>query len=106
MIKVVREVGSFYVLEHPEDLGKHSTGQFPASIWQLDDILAFANEGDFYGALFQCYLGADLSGPTRIMGNLKGLDQWVRHQGPPTFSDDGRYLGPLPAWCGHRHPPL
>ena len=106
-IQVVRQVGSFYLLEHPEDLGKHRTGKlakrnsFPASIWQLDGILAFANDGDFYGALFQCYLGADLSGPTRIIGNLKGLDQWVRHQGPPTFKDDGEYLGPLPAYCGH-----
>ena len=30
----------------------------------------------------------------------------ARHQGPTPIKDTGEYLGPLPAYCSHKHRPL
>ena len=77
--------GSFFLCEHPEDLGVAANSENPASIWQLDvfhELLAESSASTW--ALFQCVFNANTSKPTRMFSNLlKAKDQ--PFQGWPYF---------------------
>ena len=92
-----------FTLEHPEDLGATPRGS-PASIWQLDEVRRLTELGAHAVsfAFWQCFFGPDYPKPTRIVGNIIGLEA-SGHQGWPTFEAGRQYSGPLPAQCGHRH---
>ena len=111
--RLAAEVGSFYLGEHPEDLGAGANGEVPASIWNLPDIQNLPNVST--GALFQCPFGASTSKPTRLISNWvlynpilasEGGPNTVFFPGWPKLDKKFRYVGPLPRACGHRHPPL
>ena len=92
-----------FLLEHPEDLGTTSTGHMPASIWQLPEALAlFKHESVVTFSVYQCQYGAASPKPTRFLSSIRSLFG-MPHVGPPRFDTTGRYLGPLPRYCGHRH---
>ena len=92
-----------FLLEHPEDLGTTSTGHTPASIWQLPEALAlFKHESVVTFSVYQCQYGAASPKPTRFLSSIRSLFG-MPHVGPPRFDTTGRYLGPLPRYCGHRH---
>ena len=92
-----------FLLEHPEDLGTTSTGHTPASIWQLPEALAlFKHESVVTFSVYQCQYGAASPKPTRFLSSIRSLFG-MPHVGPPQFDTTGRYLGPLPRYCGHRH---
>ena len=97
-----------FIMEHPEDLGLAQDGVRPASIWQLDivqDLVPSCNSITF--AFFQCAYGAASAKPTRLISNLAAWTfQVPSYSGFPHFDSGGRYRGPLPPRCGHRHPPL
>ena len=97
-----------FIMEHPEDLGLAQDGVRPASIWQLDivqDLVPSCNSITF--AFFQCAYGAASAKPTRLISNLAAWTLQVpSYSGFPHFDSGGRYRGPLPPRCGHRHPPL
>ena len=96
------EVGAFFLIEHPEDLGTVN-GESPASIWQLDEMrdLQIATNATTW-AIFQCGFGADTSKPTRFLSSIPGIK--ARFSKWPAFDEQGKYVGPLPARCTHaRH---
>ena len=96
------EVGAFFLIEHPEDLGTVN-GEAPASIWQLDEMrdLQIATNATTW-AIFQCGFGADTSKPTRFLSSIPGIK--ARFSKWPAFDEQGKYVGPLPARCTHtRH---
>ncbi len=91
---------SFYLVEHPEDLGRTSTGGDPASIWGLDKILSLAKDSSAQSySLFQCHFQAPSSKPTRLLTNLKMEDKRL-FPGWPKFGPGNFYKGPLPPRCG------
>ena len=96
------EVGAFFLIEHPEDLGSVN-GEAPASIWQLDEMrdLQIATNATTW-AIFQCKYGADTSKPTRFLSSIPGIQ--TMYSKWPAFDQQGKYVGPLPARCTHtRH---
>ena len=96
------EVGAFFLIEHPEDLGTVN-GEAPASIWQLDEMrdLQIVTNATTW-AIFQCGYGADTSKPTRFLSSIPGIK--ARFTKWPAFDEQGKYVGPLPARCTHtRH---
>ncbi|CAL1141183.1 unnamed protein product [Cladocopium goreaui] len=97
---IASAAGTFFLIEHPEDLGSVN-GEYPASIWQLEDMrdLQIATEATTW-AIFQCAFGADTSKPTRFLSTIPGIKS--RYAKWPSFDQDGRYLGPLPARCTHK----
>jgi hypothetical protein len=101
--------GADFVIEHPEDLGRLADLHTPASIWRLPEITKLAADTMAQTtALFQCTLsGAEdcdavASKPTRLLGTPTSLGT-ANYSGWPEFAPTGRYLGPLPKHCGHRH---
>ena len=101
------EVGAFFLVEFPEDLGVTDTG-VPASIWQMrrfSDHLARRGMRTF--ALFQCEFGASSQKPTRFLSDLEHFEGNI-YFGIPTFDRSWRYQGPLPRTCPHagQHEPL
>jgi hypothetical protein len=105
-------VGSGFLFEHPEDLGKTQDGQSPASIFNLPDFFKLMSLTRALTIAFhQCPWGAESSKPTRMVLTLDAEDprcQNKLYQGLPKFSKAGVYLGPLPRHCIHRasHKPL
>ena len=96
-------VGSFYLLAHPEDLGTTMNGGDPTSIWSLEEMFQLQRETNATTmSFFQCEFGLDAQKPTRLMGTLPLLAKRA-HCSWPRFSKVGKYLGPLPPGCGHRH---
>ena len=94
--------GGWFLLEHPEDLGKVHD-EVPGTIWQWDEVHnLFAWCGGFTCAVHQCKFGAPTSKPTRLMTNFV-LNDLRCHPGFPQFDSSFRYLGPLPKSCGHVH---
>ena len=89
--------------EHPEDLGRMFSGT-PASVWQLPETRALFPDGDGISvAGHQCqYAGIDRKKPTRLLGNIPGLEQFG-YVGWPRFDSQDYYCGPLPKSCGHDH---
>ena len=93
------QANKFWLLEHPEDLGKTKSGETPGSIWQLPELRALVDVSGSTWAVHQCVYGAETSRPTRLASNLPAcLD--------PFFNEVGDYAGPL-GCCPHgSHPPL
>lgn len=122
MVEGFREaakVQAAYLGEHPEDLGVAASGELPASIWSLQEIIGLPDVCT--GALFQCPFGAPTSKPTRLISNfqlkqpgqMRDKQQGRQHKGAagqskfyrgwPKLGMNGHYLGPLPRRCGHFH---
>lgn len=114
------KVQAAYLGEHPEDLGVAASGQLPATIWSLPEVMALPQACT--GALFQCPFGAPTSKPTRLISSfrlsqpssqlavkktsfrtLENASQPKFYRGWPKLDGKGRYLGPLPRRCGHFH---
>eukprot|EP00435_Cladocopium_sp_Y103_P068191 s408_g31.t1 len=90
-----------YLFEHPEDLGLTSSGDRPASVWQLEEMRSFVLErGAFTFAIYQCHFGASSPKPTRLLTSLQ-LAATFPFGGFPTFDLEGHYLGPFPSNCTH-----
>ena len=103
------KVGGFFLIEHPEDLGRTCDGEHPASIWQFPEThQLLAKPSVATGALHQCDRTGtgmnvvDYAKPTRLLGNLPALVA-MKFSGMPRFDSQGGYLGPLPRSCGHTH---
>ena len=77
--------GGWFLLEHPEDLGKVHD-EVPGTIWQWDEVPnLFAWCGGFTCAVHQCTFGAPTYKPTRLMTNFV-LNDLRCHPGFPQFS--------------------
>ena len=76
----------------------------PASVWQLEETRSLFPDGDGISvAGHQCQFdGVDRKKPTRLFGNLPGLEAFG-YSGWPRFDSQGYYRGPLPKNCGHDH---
>ena len=102
--------GAKHFLEFPEDLGQTFHGGVPSSLWQWEEIGAFAaKSGSQRLALFQCqWPGAASSKPTGLLSNLEPtLFKALGYSGWPRFDKHWKYLGPLPRGCSHtNHSPL
>ena len=99
--RLQQQQGLYFILEHPEDLGRVSSGERPASIWAFDEILEMCAGGDIAcWGVHQCFFGAATSKPTRLLSNLPAALRFGVSL--PVFDDDGRYLGPLQK-CPHAH---
>ena len=92
-----------FLFEHPEDLGVTTSGERPASVWQLEEMRAFVVNGNACTfAIYQCNFGAESPKPTRLMTSLSQALSFP-FQGFPTFSSQGHYEGPLPSDCTHSY---
>lgn len=91
-----------FILEHPEDLGRTTQNDTPASIWQFEETQELiASASAVTWALFQCKYDAPTSKPTRLASDLvacreETLQEW------PSFDTEGFYTGPLPRLCEHK----
>ncbi|CAE7363322.1 unnamed protein product [Symbiodinium sp. CCMP2592] len=100
-IRLQRQQGLYFILEHPEDLGRVPSGERPASIWSFDEVRQICAGGDVScWALHQCLFGAMSCKPTRLLSNLPGALNFGIQM--PCFNDDGDYVGPL-LRCPHSH---
>ena len=71
LAKEMAEVGGYFLIEHPEDLGLVAE-ESPASIWQLDEMRQLQVEAKATTwAIFQCSFNAGSPKPTRFLSNLK-----------------------------------
>ena len=97
------ELSKPFLFEHPEQLG--AVNDFiPASVWDFDELKhLLLLEGVHTAAFFQCQWGAPSSKPTRFLWYSVPLLGAALHSGAPQLTTEGRYSGPLPASCGHRH---
>ena len=101
MCKVTIQTRSFFLLEHPEDLGAVGE-EIPASIWQLEEIRDLQLEAKATTwAIYQCHFGAESPKPTRFLSNLPGCKSFP-HAAWPYFDSKHRYQGPLPFSCSHK----
>ena len=101
LFELAVQTNSFFLGEHPEDLGVTSQGR-PASIWQderFQNLLTMAGVSTF--AVFQCAFGTDTAKPTRFVTNLAFAADDNIFFGLPRFDSRGMYLGPLPPHCLH-----
>ena len=99
--KVALQARSFFLLEHPEDLGAVGE-EIPASIWQLEEIRGLQLEAKATTwAIYQCHFGAESPKPTRFLSNLPGRKSFP-HSAWPYFDSKHRYQGPLPFSCSHK----
>ena len=88
-------LGRWAVLEHPEDLGRRSSG-VPASIWRWPAVRRLAEQDKWQtGALLQSSWGRAFAKPTRFVYCLPGFAASL-FAGWPSFDDEGFYVGPLP----------
>lgn len=101
MITQARNNPGIVLTEFPEDLGKVQSGpmqgQSPSSLWQDNKFQEFLKlPGTSTMGLHQSDLGAPYLKPTRI--TMKGTPNNAKrvYPGPPVFSDDNTYLGPIP----------
>ena len=88
------------IKEHPEDLGVVTSGpfrgQFPASIWQFPQHEECIKAGALSVGFRQSDFGMPYVKPTRLLILLPGPLPKEFFPGVPVFSEDGRYLGPIP----------
>ena len=96
------EVGCDFLFEHPEDLGVTSTGERPASVWQLEQMrkLVEVHQAITF-AIYQCHFGADSPKPIQFWTSLQ-LAKSFPCQGWPQLDEFRNYLGPLPHSCSHK----
>ena len=98
------KASKFWLLEHPEDLGRTKSGEVPGSIWQLPELHDVVSQGGTTWAIHQCVFDAETSKPTRFASNLPALLHFTCAW--PRFDPLGNYLGPLGS-CPHgSHVPL
>ena len=92
------------VLEHPESLGRLSTGgSIPASIWDLCEVNDLLYEpGVLTGAFRFCDWGSYLFRPTRLIARLPGTESIICC-GKLLLDDKGFYLAPWTGMCPTRH---
>ena len=62
--------GKYFLWEHPEDLGRTSNGESPASIWQIPEVRGLLSEAGSTWAINQCDLGGSSAKPTRLLSPL------------------------------------
>ena len=102
---VMSEVNKFWLFDHPEDLGRTFTGDWPASVWQwpdMQDLIAQTQATTW--VLHQCLFGAASSKPTRFASTLPGTLPFPCVF--PQFDQQGHYVGPLKQ-CPHpSHEPV
>ena len=85
-----------FLLERPEDLGRYRTGEVPASIWRLPEVLDLAIRSDATRwALHRKSYGATYAKPTGILASFKLGDNFGV-VGWPVMHNNGTYAGPLP----------
>ena len=94
----------FYLLIHPEQLGCVG-GELPASIWDWEEVqgLQRTTEAHTFGVT-QCQFGSPTCQPTRLLTNVRLPMPFPYdiHPGGHQLSEQGAYLGPLPACtCGN-----
>ena len=89
---IASAAGTFFLIEHPEDLGSVN-GEYPASIWQLEDMrdLQIATEATTW-AIFQCAFGADTSIPPGFFLQYRASSRAMR---------SGRHLIKMADIWGH-----
>ena len=76
--------GGYFLLEHPEDLGKRSSGQDPASVWQLKSVQELGRRaGVVTGALRQSDWGWGLRKAHPFPGALARLGNHRARRGGP-----------------------
>ena len=93
--------GGFFLLEHPEQLGRVATGDIPGSVWDWPEVRDFVqSSGAACWALHQCLFGAETSKPTRFASNLPAAQAFGVHW--HSLHEDGTYAGPL-GQCPHSH---
>ena len=100
-------VSSFWTI--PNSLhGVASDDVVPATPWgfqEIQDLVPRCSAVTF--ALYQCHFGSSTSKPTRFLGNLPQWRTSVPHcAGFASLDSQGRYKGPLPPRCGHKHASL
>ena len=93
--------GIRHLVEHPEDLGRTSSGEIPAALWQYQEVrdIQVLTDASTW-AIFQCVHLAPSPKPTRFLSDLKAA-RLEPYQGWPVFDNKARYLGPLPKQCPH-----
>ena len=100
-MQLQQQQGLYFLLEHPEDLGRVASGERPASIWSFQETLDICAKGDVAcWGLHQCFFGAATSKPTRLLSNLPAALQFGVSL--PAFDSGGQYTGPLQQ-CPHAH---
>jgi len=99
---VCMEMGCDFLFEDPEDLGVTSTGEHPASVWQLEQMwkLVDIHQATTF-AIYQCHFGAQSPKPTRFVTSIQ-LAKSFPCQGWPQFDELRNYLGQLPQSCSHK----
>ena len=90
--------GGFFILEHPEQLGRVATGDIPGSVWDWPEVRDFVHSSG--AALHQCLFGAETSKPTRFASNLPAAQVFGVNW--RSLQEDGTYAGPL-GQCPHSH---
>ena len=92
----------FLIKEHPEDLGVVKTGFYagksPASIWQWPEHGDCIKLGALSVGIRQADFGTSYVKPTRLLLKLDSYDDLGEEffLGPPLFSEDRTYVGPIP----------
>ena len=99
--RAAASVGSYFLVEHPEDLGAVGHER-PASVWQLDEMRQMVVDTKATTwAVFQCQYGGLSPKPTRFVSNIPHAKS-LKYAKWPSFTNVGQYIGPLPSKCGHK----
>ncbi|CAE8623315.1 unnamed protein product [Polarella glacialis] len=97
--------GAFHLVGHPEDFGITPSGEMPASLWQLQQMMEIQiTTGACTWALYQCGVGAETPKPTRLLSDLPAA-RLEPFQGWPKFTSGRRYWGhfhPTAATCAQK----
>ena len=105
LARQIVEVGGYFLIEHPEDLGLVAE-ESPASFWQLDEARQLELETRAAtSAIFQCEFDAGSPKLTRFLSNLRRCSA-LKYATWPRFDSSRRYLGHLPFSCWRRIHPL
>ena len=101
MAKLQCSVGGFFLLEHPEQLGKVRAGEVPGSIWDFSELRELIEQSSSATwPVHQCFFGAESPKPTRLASNLPEAVRFG--QCWHILDSEGSYLGPL-GQCPHNH---
>ena len=99
--ETVSSHGGFFILEHPEQLGRVSSGDIPGSAWDWPEVRNLVEvTGAACWPVHQCFFGASTSKPTRFASNLPAALAFGVHW--HRILEDGAYDGPL-GRCPHAH---
>ena len=95
------ELGGFFLIEHPEQLGRVKSGDVPGSTRDFESMRSLVERfSAATWAVHQCFFGADSAKPTRLASNLPQALQYGQcwHQ----LDANSVYQGPL-LQCPHDH---